>query len=167
MALSRASGSDYSGQKRGHAHPMFNVPFIVRPMNSITAGDLKAAAGTSLGLFSLPDYFGQCLVLAIGFTFAAAGGAETTHGSMEVEIAGDNIEVASATLAPASVASHTIHDCVESSCNNSSGTLEEAPEYPLIAGGQLLEWKVNTQGVGAGDQTVYPYAILVRRPSQA
>lgn len=145
---------------------MFNVPFVVRPMNSISAGDLKAAAGTSLGLYALPDYFGQCLVLGIGFTFAAAGGAETTHGLMEVEIAGDDIEVTSATLTCASVASHTIHDCVEESCNNSSGTLEEAPEFPVITGGTLLEWKVNTQGVGAGDQTVFPYAILVRRPSQ-
>ena len=169
MALTRASGSDYRGQLRGHSHPMFNVPFVVRPMNSVSAGDLQAAAGTSLGLYALPDYFGQCLVLAFGFTNADAGGAQTTAGLMEVEIAGDNIEVAGAVAVAASVAFHTIHDCVETSCNNTptASNLSSEPEYPVIAGGQLLEWKGNTQGVGAGDQTVYPYAILVRRPSQS
>lgn len=169
MALSRASGTDYAGQLRGHAHPIFNVPFIVRPQNSISAGDLTAGAGTSLGQFALPSYFGQCLVLAVGFTHAANGGAQNTNGTMVVEIAGDVISVAGSTLAPASVVSHTAHTCVESSCNNTPDTskLEAKPEFPLISGGQLLEWKVGTQGVGAGDQTVFPYAILVRRPSQA
>lgn len=169
MALSRASGSNYSGQKRGHAHPMYNVPFIVRPVNTITAGNLTDAAGTSIGKWFCPDFFGECLVLAIGFNYAAAGGAQTTDGKMEVEIAGDNIEVASAVATATSAASHTASDCVETSCNNTAtaDNLTTAPSYPKIAGGQLLEWKVNTQGAGAGDQTVHPYAILVRRPSQS
>lgn len=169
MALSRASGSDYSGQLRGHSHPMYNVPFVVRPMNSITAGDLASAVGTSLGQYALPDYFGECLVLAFGFTYAAAGGAQTVAGSMEVEIAGDNIEVAGAVALATSVASHAAHDCVETSCNNTpaASNLASAPSYPVIAGGELLEWKVNTQGTGVGDRTVFPYAILVRRPSQS
>lgn len=169
MALSHASGTDYAGQLRGHAHPIFNVPFIVRPQNSISAGDLKGVAGTSIGQFALPSYFGQCLVLAVGFTHAAAGGAQTTNGTMVVEVNGDVITAAGSNVAPASVDSHVVHTCVESSCNNTPATskLEAKPEYPLLGGGQLLEWKVGTQGVGAGDQTVFPYAILVRRPSQA
>lgn len=168
MALTWASGSDYSGQKRGHAHPMFNVPFLVRPMDTITAGSLKDAAGTSLGKFALPDYYGQCILLAFGFTFAAAGGAETTNGKMQVEVGGFDVTVDGSTATAASSASHTAHDCVETNCNNTptADELTDKPEYPLVAGGTLIEWKVDTQGVGAGDQTVHPYAILVRRPSQ-
>lgn len=169
MALSRASGSNYVGQKRGHAHPMYNVPFIVRPVNTITAGNLADADGTSIGKWFCPDFFGECLVLAIGFNYAAAGGAQTVAGDMKVEIAGDVITVDGSTLLCTSVASHAASDCVEQNCNDttSTETLSAAPSFPKIAGGQLLEWKVGKQGTGAGDRTVHPYAILVRRPSQS
>lgn len=168
MALTFGSASDYKNQKRGHAAPQYNVPFEVRPLDVVGAKDLKSAAGTSIGKYWLPDYFGDCVVLAMGVNFVAAGGAQTTAGTMTLTAGGDVITVGGSTATVASVASHSANTVVETSLNNTpeANKLTSSPKFPILSAGELLEWKVGTQGVGAGDQTGYPYAILVRRPSQ-
>lgn len=141
---------------------------ILRPINTITAGSLKDAAGTSLGIFTIPDGWGGAKVKAMGFHHAAAGGAQTTAGTMKLQKDGsDVVNASSVAFTAASVASHAAWSAVETELNQAaSATPSNAPSYPSVTPGQKLELLVATQGVGAGDQTIHPYLLVSQDPSE-
>jgi hypothetical protein len=148
---------------RGHSHERFQGLQMWRPHNTVSAVDLKGAADASLAKWWVPAGVASIQVVAMGFHHAAAGGAQTTAGTMVLEIGGTDVENAAGTdFSAASVVSHTADTNVETELNSTTDTLAAAPSYPTASSGQLIEAKVGTQGVGAGDQTVMPY-LLVRQ----
>ena len=152
-----------STSSRGHALERYQMPQVLRPVNTITAGDLTDAANTSLGIFTIPASWGKVNLLAIGFHPAAAGGAQTTAGTIRLQVAGVDVDdAAGAAFTAASVVSHVAYDPVETDLNATTSALElsQQPNYPQADSDDKLELLVETQGVGAGDQTVYPYLIV-------
>lgn len=146
-----------------------------------TALSLKDAAATSLGVFSCPAGWGGMDILAMGFTFDTAGGAQTTAGTFSLQIAATDVKYSSAAtndnlgsvITGASVVSHAAWSNVETNLNRALGTANglngtaaqvvPAPVYPYATDGQKVELLVATQGVGAGDQTGYPYLLVRQR----
>lgn len=150
-----------------------NDDLVLFPVNTITAGSLKDAAATSLGKFAFPKDWATCLIIKMGFTAAAAGGAQTTAGTMKLQIAGADVENASAVdFTAASVVSHAAWAQVETDLNSVTSSLSltsnnynAVPNYPEADTGELIELLVATQGVGAGDQTIFPYLVVRRKES--
>lgn len=135
---------------------------ILRPVNTVTAGSLKDAATTSMGVFVVPSGLGAVRIKAIGMAMAAAGGAQTTAGTAKLQIAGVDVNnSASAAFTIASVADHAAWTVVETELNQSATTdPKAAPTYPKAVAGQKVELIVATQGVGAGDQTAHFYLLV-------
>ena len=48
------------------------------------------------------------------------------------------------------------------STSDTENTYNTAPQYPEPTDGQLVELRVETQGVGAGAQDYYPYLVCQR-----
>lgn len=155
--------------KQGHSLERYQMLQMLRPYNTITAGDLTDAGGTSLGKFRIPPSWGTVYVVAMGFHHEAAGGAQTTAGKMQLEIAGsDVLDEDSAAFTAASVASHAAGSSVETELLQNATdvtNLAAPPQYPTLTSEQLAELKVDTQGVGAGDQTISPYLIVKLKPA--
>jgi hypothetical protein len=150
-----------------------------------------------------PSIGNPVILRNFGMIAAAAGGAQTTAGTLQlqrtplttntasIQIAGqasattftDTATVAaavgSATAATAgssilaSVVSHIKGTAVEKDLNatvaGSSGspvttaqpdTFNTPPAYPIAFPGDLLTAVIGTQGVGAGDQTHFPYLLV-------
>lgn len=152
-----------STASRGHALERYQMPTVLRPINTITAGDLTDAAGTSLGLFTVPQSWGKVDILAMGFHYAAAGGAQTAAGTMMLEVAGADVEDADGDdFVVTSTASHSAWESEETDLNSTTSTTElsQEPSYPQATSEQKIELKVGTQGSGAGDQTIHPYLIV-------
>lgn len=148
---------------RGHSLERYQMPMVLRPVNTVSAGNLKSAADTSLGLFTVPATWGKVNILAMGFHGAAAGGAQTTAGTMRLQVAGVDVDDAAGNpFVAASVASHLAFDVVEESLNRTTSLTElsQEPNYPTATSDDKIELLVATQGAGAGDQTVYPYLIV-------
>lgn len=135
---------------------------ILNPVNTISAEDLKGAAASSLGLFVIPAGWGGARIKAIGMAMAAAGGAQTTAGKAKLQIDGvDVLDATGGAFKIASVASHAAWSVVEAELNQSAaGDPKLAPTYPKVVAGQKVELIVDTQGVGAGDQTARFYLLV-------
>lgn len=148
-------------EDRGHSLERYQMPQMVLPYNQVpgTPGDLKSAAATSLGKWAVPEFVGRWKMLALGHIYAAAGGAQTTAGAWKLQ---KNAVDVGAPFTLASVASHAAGDSDETSLNSTTTaqSLTTAPSYPYAAAGDVLEALVSTQGVGAGDQTVYVYLVV-------
>ncbi len=150
-----------STASRGHSYERYQAPQMLLPADKVAAVDLAAAANTSLAKFWIPAGWGKVQVLAMGFHYAAGGGAQTTDGTMVMEIGGVDVEDANGNdFTVTSVASHTINDVVETELNSTTDNLSAEPSYPEASSAQLIELKVGTQGAGVGDQTVWPYIIV-------
>lgn len=159
-------------EDRGHSLERYQMPQMVLPYNQVpgTPGDLKSAAATSLGKWAVPEFIGRWKLLGLGHIYAAAGGAQTTAGAWKLQKAGADVESsAGVPFTLASTASHTEADSDETSLNATTTalSLSQAPSYPFAAAGQLLEALVSTQGVGAGDQTVYVYLVVAFKVNPA
>lgn len=152
----------------GHAKERFQAPQVLRPTNTITAGDLTDSAGTSLGKFHIPYWWGKATILAMGAHYAAAGGAQTTAGTAQLEVDGSALQdAAGAEFELTSVASHADGDVLtEVDLNSTTDNLSAEPSYPTVLPGQTIEMVVGTQGAGAGDQTIFPYLIVAIAPGQ-
>lgn len=145
----------------GHAKPEFTVTRLLTAVDKVAAQDLKSAAGTVIGKFYIPKGWGQVLIKAIGFHYDAAGGAQTTNGQMALykngTIVGTNKLVTCA-------ANHSADDVVETDMNATTDNLSAAPSYPTADSDDLLEFRVETQGAGAGNQSVWPYCLVMVDP---
>lgn len=167
------SSVDYTdSNNRGHSLERFQGPQFAQPVNFDGAAiDLKSAAGTTLGKWHCPPMLDAIQIIGFGFTYSAAGGAQTTAGSVELEIDGVNVEVpdpaspGSTTVAlAASEASHLQGDGEFTDLNQTENLLKLPPTFPELSPGEVLEMKVNTQGAGAGSQTVFPYIVWRIKP---
>lgn len=145
--------------------------FVVYPTEGTDGVDLKSVAGTVLGTFIFPAAWGTVRIKRMGFRAKGVGGAQTTAGTMALYIAGTSWKAQNGTtvLTAASVASHADNASVETDLNQTTtstadaeNTYNTAPQWPEPTEGQLVELKVETQGVGAGAQDVYPYLICQR-----
>jgi len=155
--------STTSTASRGHALERYQMPQILRPVNSITAADLTDAADTSMGIFTIPACWGTVNILAMGFHPAATGGAQTTAGTMRLEVGAVEVDDAAGNaFVAASVVSHVAYDPVEVDLNQTTSATElsQGPVLPQASSDDKIELLVETQGVGAGDQTIYPYLIV-------
>lgn len=153
------TNSPHSIRTRGHSIELFQMPQVLRPVNSITAVDLKAAAATSAGKFFVPHTYGSMQILAIGFNVVATGGAITTPGTLALYIDGVAVEDADENTFELglSVATSAIGRPYELDLNRA--TVYQEPDYPIALADQLIELKVETQGVGAGAMSVFPYIM--------
>lgn len=160
--------SGTSTESRGHSLERYQAPQLLRPANTVSAVDLKGSADASLAKFFIPSQWGTAEIIAMGFNAAAAGGAQTTAGTMVMEIGGTDVEDADGNdFVCASVASHAAAACVETELNSTTNNLTAPPSYPTATKDQLIELKVGTQGAGAGDQTVFPYIIARPKAGQS
>jgi hypothetical protein len=141
----------------GHAQPEFATTRLLVARDKVEAQDLKSAANTKLGVIYIPKHWGQVKLLAFGFHYAAAGGAQTTDGKMELLKNGTAVGT---NKVATSVANHSAGGVVEVDLNATTNNLSGPPSYPTAVYTDVLEFNVNTQGAGAGDQTVWPYLIV-------
>lgn len=156
-------------EKHGHGLERYQALHVLRPYNSVTVVDLTAAAATSAGKFHIPKAWGTVYVVAIGMHMAAAGGAQTTAGTLGLYIGGSAVnDDAAAQFVAASVASHAAESTVETELDQNATNvtnLAGSKSYPQLTSEQLAELKVITQGVGAGDQTCWPYLLVKLKPN--
>lgn len=156
--------------KDGFSKERYQAMQLGRPFASVAAIDLKDAAATVEGRFYVPSAWGSITIKKLGIIMAAAGGAQTTAGALKLQKNGVDItDSAGTVLEVASVASHSAGAVVEIDLNNtlSANNLVSAPNYPTLAAGDVLTWVIKTQGVGAGDQTAFPYILFSETPGQA
>ena len=152
-----------STASRGHALERYQMPQLLRPINTVSAVDVHDTAGTSLALFTIPVHWGTVEILAMGAHYAAAGGAQTVDGTIMLEIAGADVEDADGDdFVVTCEASHTIWDAVETSLNSTTSATEltQGPSFPTADYNDKIEMKIGTEGTGAGDQTLWPYLIV-------
>lgn len=148
-----------------------HMPFVLTPAEGADGVDLKSAAGTIAGTFIIPVGYGTIRILKMGMRAKGAGGAQTTAGTLALYIAGTSWKAqdGSTVQTIASVASHADNAGVEDDLNQTTtstsdteNTYNTAPQYPEPTDGQLVELRVETQGVGAGAQDYYPYIVAQR-----
>lgn len=133
--------------------------------------DLTAAAATVVLKEMVPVSWGSITIKAMGGMFQAAGGAQTTAGTVALYINGavwQDDAATPATISFASVVSHAAGAVVEVSLNATlaADNLTTEPAYPVAVAGDVIELRVLTQGVGAGDQTCVPYILFSETPGQ-
>lgn len=132
-------------------------------------GNLKDAAATVILEWLVPAGIGSITIKAMGGFMQAAGGAQTTAGTAGLYINGTIWKDEDDTnIVISSVASHLDNSGIETSLNATltASELESAPDYPVAVAGDLVQMKVVTQGVGAGDQTLIPYLLYSETPGQ-
>ena len=157
--------------KNGFSLERYQMLRQLLPWDSITAKDLKGAANTVLATFYVPASYGSIDLKRMGFIGAVAGGAQTTAGTMKLRINGTDVTDADlAVFVCSSVVSHTAGSVVETSLDKQTNADELSttpPVYPAAVAGDVITCCVGTQGVGAGDQTVFPYLLYSETPGQA
>jgi hypothetical protein len=169
MSIANANrNSATSTSSHGHSYERFQAPQLLRPFNTISAGSLKSAADTSLGLFQIPASWGTVQVLDIGFHVAAATGVQSTDGTIKAVIGGVSVKDANLDVIECALPFGTsIRASVEQSLNRTTRetNLDDIPNYPFLRADEVLDIQVATQGVGAGTQSVHPYIIVRISPS--
>jgi len=166
----------------GYTAAKFQTPRLFRPQDSVAAVDLKGAAASVLGTWMVPQPpaaytdgtlpVGTLELRSFGFNAAAAGGAQTTPGTLQLAVNGAAILSgppdpitglpAGAAFQCASAVSHARGAAVSCSLNQTlaASKLTTPPSYPTVNPGDIITWIVGTQGVGAGDQTIWPWLSL-------
>lgn len=146
----------------GFPKERYQALHVLRPVDTVTAKDLAAAAGASCGIFVIPAGWGAAKIKAIGAAFAAAGGAQTTNGTAKLQIDGaDVVDATGTAFTVSSKPSHGAWSVKETELNKAaSADPKLAPVYPVALPGQKVEVVVGTQGVGAGDQTAHLYLLV-------
>lgn len=141
----------------GFSLERYQMPRMIAPCNTITAGNpTGSAAGTVLAEYVIPTDFGTVQLFKHGMKMAAAGGAQTTNAVSALYKNGTLVANSELT----SVADHAADAVVEASLNATSNGVTAAPNYPTVVAGDLLETRVKTQGVGAGDTTAFFYILV-------
>ena len=161
----------------GYTAAKFQAPRFFRPQDSVAAIDLKGVAGSVLATWMVPQPpaaytngslpVGTLELRSFGFNNAAAGGAQTTAGTLQLAVNGVALlDGNSAAFHCDSVVSHARGASVSCSLNQTLATskLTSPPSYPSVNPGDIITWIVGTQGVGAGDQTVWPWLFLHEKP---
>ena len=171
--------------KRGYSLERFNARRLLHAV-ALVPGipvDLKSAAATVLTTHYVPFIYpledgvtDPLYIRAFGFYAAAAGGAQTTAGTMGCNINGTAMKYytpatglyTGSTLTVASVATHTAGSVVAIEANliAVADRLTLPPVYQVINPGDVVTLVVVTQGVGAGDQTIYPYLVVSEAAGQ-
>ena len=157
----------------GYTAAKFQTPRLFRPMDTVSAVDLKGVAAAVLGSWMVPQPpaaytdgtlpVGTLQLRSFGFNAAAAGGAQTTAGTLQLAVNGVAIlDGNGAAFHCDSVANHAKGAAASCSLNQTlaASKLTAAPSYPTVNPGDIITWIVGTQGVGAGDQTIYPWLDL-------
>ena len=169
----------------GYSAAKFQTPRFYRPQDSVAAVDLKGAAASVLGTWMVPQPpaastdgalpAGTLELRSFGFNAAAAGGAQTTAGTLELAVNGTAIlsgppdvngNPSGAAFQCASVVSHARGSAVGCSLNQTlaANKLTTPPVYPRVNPGDIITWIVGVQGVGAGDQTIWPWLSIRELP---
>lgn len=169
----------------GYTNAKFQAPRMFRPMDTVSAVDLKGVAASVLASWMVPQPpaaytdgtlpAGTLELRSFGFNAGAAGGAQTTAGTLQLAVNGTAIlsgppDVNGNPSGPAfqcaSVASHAKGAAVSCSLNQTlaASKLTAPPSYPTVNPGDIITWIVGTQGVGAGDQTIWPWVNLHEHP---
>ena len=153
--------------KSGYSLERFQMLRQLCPITTSSAADLKSAAATNQGKVYVPAAVGSYTLKFLGIVASAAGGAQTTAGTLKLQIDGvDVTDNAGNPFLVGSVASHSEGSVVETELNkNVSGDLNAPPSYPTITAGSILSWVQATQGVGAGSQSYYPYVLFSDAPA--
>jgi hypothetical protein len=143
-----------------------------------TVVDLTDATTTHFRYYAVPEST-PFVLKKFGLIYSAAGGAQTTAGTAALYINGTKYDpyTASPTLYPnvtaadfyiTSEVSHDAYDNYEVDLDpvaqqtlvaGTSNSLTAIPAYPVINPGDVVEVKVVTQGVGAGNQEGYVYIL--------
>lgn len=146
----------------GFPKERYQALHVLFPVDTTSAKDLAAAAGSTCGIFVIPAGWGAAKIKAIGVAFAAAGGAQTTNGTAKLQIAGaDVVDASGVAFTVASKADHAAWSVKETELNKAaSADPALAPVYPVALPGQKVELVVGTQGAGAGDQTGRFYLLV-------
>lgn len=161
------SNSGTSTSTMGHSRERFQAPQIIRPINSVSATDLKSAADTVAGLFLIPPEWGAVQILKMGFHASAAGGAVTTPGTLKLTVGGQDVEDLDGNVMELpTVEDAPIYAPFEMSLNRTTRerNLVAEPDYPYATAEEGVQLRVGTQGSGAGAQTVFPYLIVRIHP---
>ena len=169
----------------GYTAAKFQTPRLTRPL-AAAAVDLKGVAASVLATWMVPQPpatytdgtlpTGEMELMSFGFNSAVAGGAQTTAGTMQLAVNGVAIlsGPVSATTGLGtgaafhcdSVVSHAAGSAVSCSLNQTlaASKLTAPPVFPSVLPGDVVTFIVGTQGVGAGDQTVWPWFVLREKP---
>jgi len=165
--------------KRGYSLERFNARRLL-PAVALVPGtpvDLKSAADAVLATYYIPFLYpledgvtDPLYIRAFGFYAAAGGGAQTTAGTMGCKVNGTAMKYLNPStglytgtqLTVASVVSHAAGSvaAIEANLIAPADRLTLPPQYQVINPGDVVTLVVVTQGVGAGDQTIYPYLAV-------
>lgn len=159
--------SPHSTQTRGHSDPLFQMPQIWRPINGVSAVDLKSAADTVVGLFLVPPEYGAVQIVKFGFHTSAAGGAVTAGGSLKLTIGGVDVMNADEEVIELAIAADSeLYEPYEQHLNRTlrPDNLQAVPNYPYALANEAIQLRVGTQGSGSGAQTVWPYIVVRVHP---
>ena len=158
----------------------FQALRLLQPINVVpgTPKDLTDAAATVHCSWAIPSSWGRVAVKKFGMIMAAAGGAQTTAGilKLQIDIGSGLADVNSggAAFKLSSVVSHAIYSVVEVDLDpiaaaaltpGTTNRLNAPPAYPTLTAGLHAAAVVDTQGVGAGSQTYYPYLLVSEDPT--
>lgn len=174
--------------KRGYSLERFNARRTLPAIGLVpgTPVDLKSAAATVLTthyvpfLYPLEDGVTDPLYIrAFGFYAAAAGGAVTTAGTMGCNVNGTALKYytpatglyTGSVLAVSPVTGFVSHAAgsvwaIEANLIATADRITLPPVYQVINPGDVVTLVVVTQGVGAGDQTIYPYLVVSEAAGQ-
>jgi len=145
---------------------------VLYPMEGAGVASLKDAAATLLGTYSIPGHYftnspnSKVRIKFHGMRAIAAGGAQTTAGTAGLYVDG---VLYSSSKVLSSLASHQTGDNVSQDLNTISSdqtqtdnSFTDPPSWCEVTVDQLVQHKIVTQGVGAGDQTHQTYIVIQR-----
>jgi hypothetical protein len=134
---------------------------VLRPVNSVTAVDLKQAAGTALAVFNAPKAWYPLKLVKMGGNIITAGGAVTIAGKAKLQIAGTDLDDDGSTVLTLdwAGANAAAHSNIEKDLDTETGDFGPVT-YEEVTDGQKIEMLVHTEGTGAGAQSFHPYLII-------
>ena len=138
---------------------------VLRPVDSVTAVDLKQAADTSLALFYFPKCWKNVQIIKMGGNILTAGGAVTVAGKAKLQIDGTDVENDLGTVLTLDWpgADAVVHSSIEKDMNLATDDFGSRM-WADVDDGVAIEMLVHTEGTGAGDQEFHPYLVVRINP---